>query len=325
MFEAKQRMIDEIVKALGGYITAEAAGNVRNAVRDVTDDYEVRAIETASDGPDDLVEVYINALRVEGRSPKTLARYQYVLGRMLEAVKVPTRRVTVYDLRGYLAAEKQRGIKDSTLEGLRQIFSAYFGWLAREGIISRNPAGNLGAIKSPKVLRKAFGPDDIERLKSACRCARERAVLHFLISTGCRVSELTGLNREDVNINRLECIVHGKGNKERTVYLDTVAGNMLAEYLNTRKNNDAAMFVNRLGQRITPAGVRDMLVKIGRRAGVENVHPHRFRRTLATNLIRRGMQIQEVGAILGHDRLDTTMKYVVLCHENIKNAYQRYA
>ena len=324
MFEAKQRMINEIMGALGGFITAGDAEQIRRAVRDVADRYEIES-SAADKGPDDLLEVYLTALEVGGRSPKTIERYRFVLEKMLEGVKVPVRRINVYDLRKYLADGKARGLKDSTLEGMRQVISAYFGWLAREEIIEHNPAGNLGAIKSAKVVRQAFTKTDIERLKGGCRNEKERAILLFLASTGCRVSEMVELNRDDLDLNNLECLVHGKGNKERTVYLDMVTSSALKEYLAARTDSAPAVFANRFGERITTGGVRDMLKGIARRAGVNNVHPHRFRRTLATDLIRRGMPIEEVASILGHDKLDTTMQYVVLCKDNVKNAYQRYA
>ena len=149
--------------------------------------------------------------------------------------------------------------------------------------------------------------------------------MHFLSSTGCRISEMTGLNVEDVDLEKLECVVHGKGNKERMVFLSAVTGMLLGEYLKTRKDSNPALFVGKRKERLEPGGVRSMLKKLGADAGVDHVHPHKFRRTFATELTRHGMEIQKVANILGHEKLDTTMQYVVLNKEDIKSDYRRFA
>jgi site-specific recombinase XerD len=262
---------------------------------------------------------------VEGKSPKTIQRYKYILERMMNAIQIPTRQISVYDIRNYLSAEKQRGISDNTLEGIRQIFSAYFGWLHREGMITMNPVGNIGTIKHRKKVKDIFSEVDVELMKKACKTNRDLAIVTFLLSTGCRVSEMTGLNRNSVDLTKLECKVIGKGDKERIVYLSQVAGMFLEKYLNDRKDEDECLFRSKLGNRISTGMVRKMLKAIEKKSGVKNVHPHKFRRTLATNLIKHGMPIEEVAAILGHDKLDTTMQYVVLDKSAIKNAYQKCA
>ena len=183
---------------------------------------------------------------------------------------------------------------------------------------------NLGVIKVPKKEKKTYTDAELERLNWFCGNIRDRAILHFLRSTGCRISEITGLNRDQVNLELLECVVHGKGNKERTVYLDEVAGMLLAEYLNGRIDDVPALFINKQHDRLNPGGVRAMLNKLAEKAGVAHVHPHKFRRTLATGLARHGMPIQEVAKVLGHEKLDTTMKYVVLNKDDVKASYRRY-
>ena len=238
--------------------------------------------------------------------------------------KVPTRRISVYHLRNYLTHEKERGICENTLEGYREIFSAYFNWLQRESLIDRNPCVNLGVIKVPKKEKKTYTDAELERLNWFCGNIRDRAILHFLRSTGCRISEVTELNRDQVNLEALECVVHGKGDKERTVYLDDVAGMLLKEYLKKRKDDVPALFINKRQDRFQPNGIRAMLKKLAANAGVEHVHPHKFRRTLATDLARHGMPIQEVAKVLGHEKLDTTMKYVVLNKDDVKASYRRY-
>ena len=216
-------------------------------------------------------------------------------------------------------------MQQRTFQRSRQVFSAYFNWLQREGLITRNPCANLGVIKYMKKEKDVYSDADIEKMKFGCRTIRDRAIIAFLRATGCRISEMCGLNREDVDLNNLECTVLGKGNKERTVYLDQVAGMVLRNYLDQRKDSLPALFVGKGSERLKPAAVRKMLVQLGEASNVEHVHPHKFRRTTATNLIRHGMPIQEVAAILGHDKIDTTMQYVVLDKTDIKAAYRRYA
>ena len=264
-------------------------------------------------------------MQIQGRSEKTIKRYRYLIGRMMEDVNVPTRSITVYHLRQYLAKEKARGISDRTLEGTRQVFSAYFNWLHREKLIETNPIANLGTIKYPKKIKVTYSEIDIEKMKFCCKTLRDRAIICFLLSTGCRISEMIRLNRENVDLNNLECTVLGKGNKERTVFLDPVTGMLIRDYLTQRKDDSPALFINKRKQRLSAQGVRAMMVKLAKVSTVDHVHPHKFRRTLATSLIRHGMPIQEVAAILGHDKLDTTMQYVVLDKTDVKNSYRKYA
>ena len=323
-FEAKAELLNAMEKRLSEMITAADMTRVLVAMSDELAGYDL--IKTAQeDGTDDLLDAYMAAMRIQGRSAKTLERYTYIIRRMMTAVQTTTRRITVYHLRSYLSAEKARGISDRTIEGMRQVFSAYFNWLQREGLIEKNPTANLGTVRYAKKEKDIYSETDTEKLKFLSKSLRDRAIVLFLASTGCRISEMTQLNRADVNLNSLECKVLGKGNKERTVYLTPVAGMVLRDYLDTREDDMEALFVGKRRERLTPHGVRAMLTVLAERAGVDHVHPHKFRRTLATNLIRHGMPIQEVAAILGHDKLDTTMQYVVLDKSTIKSSYRKYA
>lgn len=323
--EAKVSFMAQAEKRLASELTAETMGKVLSALAEVLDGFEMRETAFEEDAGDDLLECYLAALKVQGRSQKSIDRYRFVIERMMKTVKVPTRRITVYHLRQYLAGEKERGVADTTLEGTRQVFSGYFNWLQRESLIDKNPVANLGTIKCAKRQKKIYTEVEIEKLRMNCKTLRDRAIIAFLGSTGCRISEATNLNRDSVDLNRLECVVRGKGNKERTVYLDSVTGMLISEYLESRKDDCEALFVGLRGERLQPNGVRYMMTELAKRAGVDHVHPHKFRRTLATNLTRHGMPIQEVASVLGHEKLDTTMRYVVLDSEDIKNAYRRYA
>ena len=323
MIDAKVSFMTQMEAGLTDTLTVDQMKKMQTVGYAILDKFDLVELEDEME-QDDLLDCYVSAMKVECRSQKTIDRYVYVIGRMMEFVKVPTRRVSVYHLRNYLTHEKERGICEQTLEGYREIFSAYFNWLQRESLIDRNPCVNLGVIKVPKKEKKTYTDAELERLNGFCGNIRDRAILHFLRSTGCRISEITGLNRDQVNLELLECVVHGKGNKERTVYLDEVAGMILAEYLNGRIDDVPALFINKQHDRLNPGGVRAMLNKLAEKAGVDHVHPHKFRRTLATDLARHGMPIQEVAKVLGHEKLDTTMKYVVLNKDDVKASYRRY-
>lgn len=324
-FEAKVDFITSLEQQLSDKVTAAQLTAMLAIVQDRLADYDMQHVSTGTAEPDDLLDAYLSAMQIQGRSAKTIERYRYQITRMMQAVATPTRRITVYHLRKYLADEKARGISDRTLEGTRQVFSAYFNWLQRENLIQQNPTANLGAVKYQKKVKAIYSEVDMEKMKFRCKSVRDRAIIAFLAATGCRISEMTQLNRDDVDLVSLECTVLGKGNKERRVFLTPMAGMMIKEYLDSRTDDFPALFIGKGTQRITPHGVRFMLTKLAGSANVDHVHPHKFRRTLATNLIRHGMPIQEVAAILGHDKLDTTMQYVVLDQTETKNSYRKFA
>lgn len=323
--EARAIFMHSLEQRLSSLLTADDMKRVMTEVAENLDGYELTDNRCEPDDNDDLLDAYLATMAVQGRSPKTIERYRYVLQRMMTALRTGTRRITVYHLRRYLADEKARGISDSTLDGIRQVFSAYFNWLQKESLIQVNPTTNLGAIRRPKKIREVYSESELARLKMGAQNARDRAIIYFLESTGCRINEVVQLNRDDINFSRLECKVLGKGNKERTVYLNEVAAMMLQTYLDQRTDDLPALFIGKGSERLHAGGVRAMLCKLGAATRVAHVHPHRFRRTLATNLIRRGMVIQEVAAILGHDKLDTTMKYVVLNQDDVQHSYQKFS
>ena len=323
--EAKATLLSGLEHQLSSAITAADMSKVLSVVADQLEDFEVVHVNRGENITDDLLDAFIAAKRISGLSEKTLHRYTYQIRRMMDAIKIPTRSITVYHLRQYLANEKMRGVKDSTLEGTRQVLNAYFNWLHRERLIDINPVANLSAIKCAKKIKIIYSEIDIERMKFAAKTLRDRAIVCFLLSKGCRISEMVQLNRDDLDMANLECKVFGKGAKERTVYFDPVTGMLLREYMSNRYDTEPALFLGKYGERLTADGVRRMMGKLAKAANVDHVHPHKFRRTLATNLIRHGMPIQEVAAILGHDKLETTLEYVVLDRTDVKNSYKKYA
>ena len=325
---SRTQLMRELNNVVGHYVNADRMDEIMAAISEKIGKFSIEQdreqIESDSE-TEDMLKAFLSAKEVEGRSQKTLARYEYICKRALKKIGVPIRDISVFHLRKYLAEEKARGIADSTLDGTREVLSSLFGWLHKEGLIKMNPTGNLGTIKIQKKVRKPYSQTDIEKLKECCKTSRDKAIVCILLSTGCRISEICGLDRDDLDFVNKEVTVLGKGNKERTVFLDDVCIMCLTRYLSERKDNEPALFIGKRRERLEPGGVREMLRVLADKAGVENVHPHRFRRTLATNLIDHGMELQNVSQILGHERLDTTMKYIYTSKGDLKNQYRKYA
>lgn len=324
---SKKTFLFEAEKRLNKFLPVDSVNAVMQILSDQMATYEVERLDGCENDAesDELLTAYLDAKRVEGRSQKTIERYDYIIRRVYQNINVPIRNISVFHLRKYFSDEKSRGVADSTLDGNRQVLSSFFGWLQKEGLLTVNPVSNLGTIKSVKKVRKPYSPVDIERLKEHCLCDRDKAILFVLLSTGCRISEICSLDRDNVDFEKMEIMVLGKGNKERTVFIDDITVMLLKRYLDSRQDMQTALFIGKGARRLQPGGVRLMLKRLEARSGVTNVHPHRFRRTLATNLIDRGMPIQEVAEILGHEKIDTTMKYIFTSKRNVKNSYNKYA
>lgn len=309
---------------LADEVPASMMTKILRIAADTLADFEIVQISQAEKGDDDLLKYYASVMGIQGRSQKTIDRYQYVIRRMLDTVKMPTRKITVYHLRSYLASEKERGIADSTLEGYREVFSAYYSWLQKESMIDKNPTVNLGKIKIPKKQKELLTDVDMEKLHRACNSIRDRAIIAFLDSTACRISEMTELNIKQVNFDKKELIVHGKGDKERPVILTDVAAMLLKEYLASRKDDSEALFVSERGAaRLQPNGVRAMLNNVAKKAGVEHVHPHKFRRSKATRLAKYGTELPIIQKYLGHEKPETTLEYVMYSEKQITDAIRR--
>lgn len=322
----KQQLLRNLNGRLASELTITQMNAVMLALTEEMESFEVEAVPGTGVGgcSMDMLEEYLNAKTIEGKSPATLARYRYFLVRMLTAIDAPISRITVFHLRQYMMSERNRGISDSTLNGFRSIMCSFFNWLQREALIQQNPVANLGPVRSARVVRLPYSDVEVEQLKAACKTIRDKAMVTFMLSTGCRVSEVVGAKRAALNFDTMSCKILGKGNKERIVYIDAVTAMYLRQYLAARTDECPQLFVSHHGEPITPCCVQVMLRRLGEATGIPNVHPHRFRRTLATNLINRGMAIQEVAHILGHEKIDTTMRYVYIENENVRAAYQRY-
>lgn len=330
--DLRATIIDNVSISVRALLSDEQLQAVQDALTLQLNGYELqeRTTEVAviDSTPDAMLSKFIATKRIEGKSEATVQRYRDVCYMMIHSLCKPLYDITTYDLRYYLASYKQqRSVSNRTLDGMRRCFSSFFGWLSAEGLIGRNPCAALAQIKYAKVVKKPYTEPEMERLKQACTSIRDLALLEFLYASGCRVSEVVRLNRSDINFLTRDAVVLGKGNKERTIYLTPVALMHLQDYLNTRKDNNPALFASLKApyERLSKAGIETTLKQIGKRAGVENVHPHRYRRTLATNLLDRGANIQDVATILGHADLKTTQIYCYISQQNVQAAYRRYA
>lgn len=325
----RDKILSDFTTAISQNVDSDFLRIATNKLTLILSDYDVQpkctALATVDTESEMLLKKYIATKRLEGRSEKTVDRYLYILRRFMSESQISLTEVDVYALRLYLATLTQNGCSDNTVNGIRAVFSAFFGWLYDEGFIEKNPTANLGVIKCRKTIRLPYSKVELELIKASCPTVRDRAIVEFLLSTGCRIDEMTHLNISDVNFVSQEIKVLGKGNKERIVYLNDVASLHLKTYLASRSDDNEALFVGKGAIRLQNGGVRAMLKRIESQTGVENVHPHRFRRTLATSLIDKGMPIQEVVAILGHANINTTTTYIYTDSENVKATYKRLA
>lgn len=327
--DIRTNIIQSVIGALNGRVEDEIIDLVQDVLIIQLNNYELteRCTEVAvrDDSAEGKLNKYIATKRVEGKSEKTLNRYREQDLALLNFLGKPLEKITTDDIRFYLSVKRQRDkLKNSTLDGMRRCYNSFFGWLMIERIIPYNPCAAIPKIKSTKVIRKPFSPAEMDRMRRACDNIRDLALLDFLYSTGCRVSEVAGLDISDIDFGQMECVVLGKGDKQRTVYLTEIAAENLKNYINSRKDFDDALFVGK-GKRVEKSGIEAMVKRLGRKAGVENAHPHRYRRTLATNLLDRGMNIQDVAAILGHADLKTTQVYCYISQANVKAAYCKFA
>lgn len=276
----------------------------------------------------DLIDEFIDAKRVEGCSERTLKEYRISAVKLINYYQDKTlRKITTDDIRNFLM--NYQGINNcsnTTIDNHRRNLSSFFAWLEAEDYILKSPMLRIHKIKTKKVVKKIISDEDIEILRDNCKDIRDLAIIDLLYSTGIRVGELVNLNKEDIDFENRECIVIGKGNKERTVYFDAKTKLHLMNYLKIRKDNNPALFVSldKPYDRLNISGVEVRLRKLGRSLGLEKIHPHKFRRSMATRAIDKGMPIEQVQQLLGHNQIDTTMCYAKVMDENVKYAHRKY-
>ena len=328
----KTQLINDVVSELYE-CTPEVISKIKNILYIKLNDYEITEKTTEImpledvDSSASMVRKFFATKRLEGMSERTIELYYPYINKLMIELNKPIQQITTYDIRYFLATYKEkRAVKNITLDNMRKCFSSFFGWLSDEGFIKGNPCRAIKAIKHEKNTRKPFTHEEREKIKEKCEKLRDLALTEFLYATGCRVSEVEKLNISDVNFITRELVVHGKGDKHRTVYITEVAAMHLMNYLKSRNDNSPALFVHlkKPYDRLQKGGIEALLRKIGRDAGVDNVIPHRYRHTLATNMLARGAALQEVQEIVGHSDIRTTQVYAKTMKQQVKYAYFKY-
>lgn len=275
----------------------------------------------------DYLSLFLAAKKLEGRSEKSLKYYQSTIEKMEKSVGKTVKHITTDDLRLYLSNyQKDKNSSKVTIDNIRRILSSFFGWLEDEDYILKSPVRRIHKVKTGKCIRETYSDEDIEIMRDACRESRDLAIIDMLASTGMRVGEMALLNKTDIDFVERECNVLGKGDKERIVYFDARTKMHLNNYINSRTDDNPALFVSLKAphKRLEIGGIEVRLRQLGKSLGIVKVHPHKFRRTLATMAIDKGMPIEQLQQLLGHQRIDTTLQYAMVKQSNVKIAHRKY-
>ena len=327
----KERIIEGIVTQLHDDLNQTQIQKLRKALMEEMDGYEVVLApcqqEKAKQANGELLESFVSAKRIEGCSEKTLNYYRNTINALLGTISIELREVTTNDIRRYLAEfQEKRNSSKTTIDNIRRIFSSFFSWLEDEDYIVKSPVRRIHKVRSEITVKETISDEELETLRDSCGELRDLAMIDFLVSTGVRVGELVKINRNDINFNERQCVVLGKGTKERTVYFNARAKVHLQNYLATRTDSETALFVSLTNPntRLTISGVENRLRELGKVAKVGRIHPHKFRRTLATMAIDKGMPIEQVQRLLGHCKIDTTLHYAMVNQNNVKIAHRKF-
>lgn len=276
---------------------------------------------------DELLKLFLSAKQVEGCSEKTLKYYRTTLSKMITKINKSIRQVETNDIRSYISNyENISNAGKVTLDNIRRIISSFFAWLEDENYIVKSPARRIHKIRTGKTVKDVYSDEELEQMRDSCTNSRDLAIIDILSSTGIRVGELVNLNINDVDFEKRECVVLGKGNKQRKVYFDARTKIHLYEYVANRHDKTNALFVslNNPYNRLSIRGIETILHKIGSNLKSTKVHPHKFRRTLATKAIDKGMPIEQVQVLLGHSQIDTTLRYAMVNQNNVKASHHKY-
>ncbi len=323
----KQELINTVLSQMMPHLNNDQVARLREVL-----EYSLFHVTVTQDEapPEDAIsplEAFISAKKVEGCSEKTLAYYQKTVQDMLDSIGKPAPQIMTDDLRKYLSDyQEKRKAGKVTIDNIRRILSSFFSWLEDEDYILKSPVRRIHKVKTAKVVKDTYTDEALEKMRDGCGYLRDLVIIDMLASTGMRVGELVLLNREDINFEERECVVLGKGNKERVVYFDARTKIHLQNYLDSRRDANAALFVGLRApySRLSIGGVESMLRDLGQMLSIPNVHPHKFRRTLATTAIDKGMPIEQLQQLLGHQKIDTTLHYAMVKQQNVKQSHRKY-
>ena len=324
----KQKLMTNIVQQMLPYLDNAQLKQLKQTLEQTLCHYDVIGTNVDFQYDDkNLITKFIEAKRVEGCSEKTLKYYLNTIEALLVTLGKSVQQLTTEDLRDYLANYHQkRQSSKVTIDNIRRILSSFFSWLEDEDYIIKSPVRRIHKVKTTKVVKDTYTDEELELMRDHCRSVRDLAMIDLFASSGMRVGELVALNREDINFSERECVVLGKGDKERVVYFDARTKLHLQEYLTERSDTNSALFVTLRApyERLQIGGVESRLRELGQHLHLQKVHPHKFRRTLATTAIDKGMPIEQVQRLLGHQRIDTTLQYAMVKQSNVKSAHRKY-
>lgn len=324
----KQNLIKDVIQGMLPYLNNAQNEKLQEIMRHILVQYEVIEKEQhEKDLEQDYVELFLSAKRIEGCSEKSLKYYQATINAMLNELKKDIKHIVTEDIRKYLTEyqEKKKSSK-VTIDNIRRILSSFFSWLEDEDYILKSPVRRIHKVKSAINIKETYSDEALELMRDNCNELRDLAIIDMLASTGMRVGEMVLLDRNDINFNERECIVFGKGSKERVVYFDARTKLHLQNYLDSRTDDNPALFVSLKSpfERLKIGGVEVRLREFGKKLGISKVHPHKFRRTLATMAIDKGMPIEQLQQLLGHKKIDTTLQYAMVKQSNVKIAHRKY-
>lgn len=324
----KQIIIEEIVQKMLPYLDNAQMQKLQETLQYTLFNYEITGdIKAEEDDTQKLVESFLYAKRIEGCSEKTIKYYSATIEAMLVTVDKGVRHIHTDDLRAYLTNyQENHGSSRVTIDNIRRILSSFFSWLEDEDYILKSPVRRIHKVKTATNIKETYTDEELEKMRDNCTELRDLAIIDMLASTGMRIGEMVLLNKADIKFNERECIVFGKGDKERVVYFDARTKIHLQNYINSRTDDNSALFVTLRAPhtRITIGGIESRLREMGRILEIEKVHPHKFRRTLATMAIDKGMPIEQLQQLLGHKRIDTTLRYAMVKQSNVKQAHRKY-
>lgn len=324
----KNELITDIVQQMLPYLDNSQTKKLQQVLEHALFQYEIiEAVAPSNDDSENLVNIFIAAKHIEGCSEKTLKYYQTTIDAMINAINKSVRHIQTEDLRFYLTQyQKKNQSSRVTIDNIRRILSSFFAWLEDEDHILKSPVRRIHKVKTGTNIKETYNDEELEKMRDNCTELRDLAIIDMLASTGMRIGEMVLLNRIDINFAERECVVFGKGDKERLVYFDARTKLHLQNYLDSRIDNNPALFVTIRApyKRIQIGGIEVRLRKIGKMLGITKMHPHKFRRTLATMAIDKGMPIEQLQQLLGHKRIDTTLQYAMVKQSNVKIAHKKY-
>lgn len=324
----KQNLITDIIQGMLPYLNNAQSKRLQEILQSTFTNYEITSSTVeAKEAEQDFVELFLAAKRIEGCSEKSLKYYEATITTMIKTINKNVKYIVTDDIRGYLTEHQQKkGLSKVTIDNIRRILSSFFSWLEDEDYILKNPVRRIHKVKTGTNIKETYSDETLEIMRDNCNELRDLAIIDMLASTGMRVGEMVLLNRNDIDFNERECIVFGKGSKQRIVYFDARTKIHLQNYLESRNDNNPALFVSLKSphERLKIGGIEARLREFGKKLGLNKVHPHKFRRTLATVAIDKGMPIEQLQQLLGHRKIDTTLQYAMVKQSNVKIAHRKY-